>query len=110
MRYTGQYQWGDLEARVYNEHTRHKMDFADDKQFYYGSAATILAPGMPMDTEGWNTGRMVKADIPLSERDTLRVGIEAQRYRLDDWWPPSPSVLPPGYTARGDGSGYVLEH
>jgi iron complex outermembrane receptor protein len=101
LRYSGQYQWGTLEARVYNEHTRHKMDFADDKQFYYGSAATILAPGMPMNTEGNNTGALVKANIQLSERDTLNVGVEAQQYRLDDWWPPSPSHLPPGYTTGG---------
>jgi len=101
LRYNGQYQWGALEARVYNEHTRHKMDFADDKQFFYGSKATILAPGMPMDTKGNNTGALLNANILLSERDTLNVGVEAQRYRLDDWWPPSPSVLPPGYTTGG---------
>lgn len=101
VHYSGQYRWGALEARVYNEHTRHKMDFANDKQFFYGSADTILAPGMPMETEGNNTGALVKADIELSNRDILKVGVEAQRYRLDDWWPPSPSVLPPGYTSGG---------
>jgi iron complex outermembrane receptor protein len=77
------------------------MDFANDKQYYYGSAATILSPGMPMDTKGNNTGALVKANIQLSERDTLRAGVEAQFYRLDDWWDPSPSVLPPGYTSGG---------
>jgi iron complex outermembrane receptor protein len=77
------------------------MDFARDKQFFYGSAATILAPGMPMDTKGLNLGGLVKADILLSGRNTLRVGFEAQRYRLHDWWPPSPSVLPPGYATGG---------
>ena len=90
-----------METRIYGDYTRHKMDFANDKQFFYGSAATILAPGMPMDTKGMNLGALVKADIPLSNRDTLRVGFEAQRYRLNDWWPPSPSVLPPGYTTGG---------
>jgi len=99
--YTGSYHWGNLEGRVYNEHTRHKMDFANDKQFFYGSAATVLAPGMPMDTEGNNTGVLLKGDIVLSERDILRVGGEYQRYRLDDWWPPSPSVLPAGVTMGG---------
>jgi iron complex outermembrane receptor protein len=44
---------------------------------------------MPMDTEGRNTGAVVKADILLSGRDTLRVGGEYQRYRFDDWWDPS---------------------
>jgi iron complex outermembrane receptor protein len=44
---------------------------------------------MPMDTEGRNTGALVKGDILLSARDTLRVGGEVQRYRLNDWWDPS---------------------
>jgi iron complex outermembrane receptor protein len=101
LHYLGQHHWGVLEARVYGDFTRHKMDFARDKQFFYGSAATILAPGMPMDTKGLNLGGLVKADILLSGRNTLRVGFEAQRYRLHDWWPPSPSVLPPGYATGG---------
>ena len=41
---------------------------------FYGSAATILAPGMPMDTKGLNLGALVKADILLSTRDTLEGG------------------------------------
>jgi iron complex outermembrane recepter protein len=101
LHYTGQYKWGTFETRLYSDYTRHSMDFADDKQYFYGSAATILAPGMPMETKGLNIGGLVKANFLLSRRDTLRVGFEAQRYRLNDWWPPSPSVLPPGYTTGG---------
>ena len=101
LRYSGQYKWGVLETLVYGDFTRHKMDFGNDKQYFYGSASTILAPGMPMNTKGLNLGALVQADILLSGRDVLRVGFEAQRYRLDDWWPPSPSVLPPGYTSGG---------
>ena len=84
LRYKGMYQWGVLEARTYKEHTRHMMNFGDDKQLWYGDA-----PGMPMDTDGNNTGALVKADIVISERDVVRVGAEYQRYRLDDWWSPS---------------------
>jgi iron complex outermembrane receptor protein len=101
LRYTGTYRWGTLEGSFYTEHTRHGMNFADDKQFYYGSAATVLAPGMPMETEGITTGARVMGEIALSQRDLLRIGAEYQRYRLDDWWPPSPSVLPPGYSMSG---------
>jgi iron complex outermembrane receptor protein len=101
LRYTGQYGWGVLETRIYTDYTRHSMQFDIDKRYFYGSAATILAPGMPMETKGLNIGALVKADIPLSKRDNLRVGAEFQRYRLNDWWPPSPSVLPPGYTSGG---------
>jgi len=85
LRYTGRYDWGTLSARIYDEHTRHKMNFLEDKAYWYRGTA----PGMPMDTEGKNTGLVVKADIPLSERDLLRVGGEYQRYRFDDWWIPS---------------------
>ena len=106
LRYTGQYQWGALEARAYNEKTRHKMDFYADKRYWFGTASTVAgvagvpcapisgtaptcAAGMPMDTEGKTTGTLVKADILLSERDIIRVGGEYQRYRLSDWWDPS---------------------
>jgi len=112
--YEGQYDWGDLEARVYGEHTRHKMQFGDDKLFWYSYTPSLdgvpctpaprdpnmpptfgCAAGMPMDTEGDNTGVTIKADIPLSVRDLLRVGIEAQNYRLDDWWDPSGMTMWP---------------
>ena len=101
LRYLGSFDWGALEARAYHETVRHHMDFGDDKQYYYGSAATILAPGMPMDTKSKTTGATIKASINLSQQDVLRVGGETLRYRLDDWWPPSPSVLPTGYTVGG---------
>ncbi|MFA7382256.1 MAG: TonB-dependent receptor [Desulfurivibrionaceae bacterium] len=89
LQYTGQFDWGALEARVYRETVDHFMDFGADKQYQYG-----VAPGMPMYTEGKNTGAQGKADIVLSDRDTLRVGGEMQNYRLDDWWPPSPGDQP----------------
>ena len=103
--YKGQYDWGDLDARVYNEHTRHKMQFDDDRLYWYGSNSGApyvdgepctpsggpngCAAGMPMDTRGNNVGATVKTDIPLSPRDLLRVGVEVQNYDLDDWWEPS---------------------
>jgi iron complex outermembrane receptor protein len=103
LRYAGDYDWGKLEARAYHEHTRHYMQFFDDKLYWYGNGTTIpdgtactpsggsngCAAGMPMDTEGNNTGVVVKGTINLSARDLLRIGSEAQRYRLDDWWDPS---------------------
>jgi iron complex outermembrane receptor protein len=94
LRYTGQFDWGSLQARVYREQTRHKMNFLEDKAYWYRGNPTpppvaIPAPGMPMDTEGSNTGATLKADIILSERDLLRVGAELQQYRFSDWWPPA---------------------
>jgi iron complex outermembrane recepter protein len=84
FRYTGDYQWGGIQASVYHERTRHSMNFGGDKQFWYGNA-----PGMPMETEGNNTGALLKSEILISDRDILRIGAEYQRYRLDDWWPAS---------------------
>ncbi|MDD5612692.1 MAG: TonB-dependent receptor, partial [Gallionella sp.] len=80
LNYTGQYGWGTLHARGYNEHTRHYMNFLPEKQ------QSLL--GMPMDTNGQNSGLVLKGDVILSERDMLRVGAEYQRYRMSDWWSP----------------------
>lgn len=105
LRYQGMFDWGTLKASVYREKTRHKMQFGDDKLFWYGPNATApatdgipgpiclgpacFAAGMPMDTRAKNTGITVSADISLSNRDLLRVGGESQQYHLDDWWAPS---------------------
>ncbi len=97
LHYLGKKGWGKLDARIYAENVDHYMDFGQDKQFYYGSSP-VIAPGMPMYTNGVTIGAALKADIDLSRRDLLRLGTEMQFYRLDDWWPPSPSELPTGWT------------
>ena len=104
LAYTGKQAWGTLKARAYYEHTQHEMDFGEDKRFWYGSASggsgaqngtpcspisSSCAEGMPMYTDGKNTGVSLGADIVLNARDLLKVGAEFQAYRLDDWWPPS---------------------
>ncbi|MDQ5914244.1 MAG: iron complex outerrane recepter protein [Pseudomonadota bacterium] len=112
LRYLGKYDWGALEARAYHEKVEHKMDFGDDKRFWYGTAsnsgingipcspisgsAPTCAAGMPMETESRNSGLTLKADIALGIQDLLRVGAEYQHYRLDDWWPPSGGGMWPG--------------
>ncbi|MBK7899867.1 MAG: TonB-dependent receptor [Azonexus sp.] len=78
LRYIGQFGWGTLEARAFYEHTRHAMNFLEDK----------LPGDMPMKTEGENMGYLVKADIALAGGDVLRIGNEFRRFLLDDWWPP----------------------
>ncbi len=110
LSYKGTFDWGALEARAYNETTRHEMQFGDDKLYWYGPnnvpnsdgiAGPILpgmngrAAGMPMDTKGNNTGVSLKGDIVLSERDILRVGGDVQQYRLDDWWEASGKGMSP---------------
>lgn len=100
LSYKGKYDWGLLTARAYHERTRHSMQFGDDKQFMY-----MDAPGMPMETEGRTAGLTVQGDVNVSVRDTLRVGAEYQRYRLDDWWPKSGSGM-----MMGPGTFYNINH
>lgn len=95
LSYKGQYGWGALEARAYHENVRHNMQFGDDKLYWYGATGTVA--GMPMDTEGRTTGLNVKGEFKLTQRDTLSIGAEYQRYRLDDYWlasPPSMMMAP----------------
>jgi len=79
LRYDGQYDWGNLEARVYNQDTQHQMDMGPDR-YSYGT-------GMPMETEATTDGAMVQGEIMLSEGDVIRLGAEYQFYTLNDWWP-----------------------
>ena len=79
LRYTGSFDWGDVLGRLYQQTVDHKMDMGPDR-YRYGF-------GMPMDTEARTRGGLLQASLPLDERHLLRVGGEAQGYRLYDWWP-----------------------
>ncbi len=96
LRYLANYNWGNLEARAYHEKVDHFMDFGKDKIYNYGSLLnTYPVNGMPMYTKGKTDGASVKAEFIQSEKNLIRSGLELQRYRLDDWWPPAPDC---GYT------------
>ncbi|MGC2167255.1 MAG: TonB-dependent receptor plug domain-containing protein [Gallionella sp.] len=86
--YTGRYQWGVLEARIYDQHTDHEMNMGPDR-FSYGTL------GMPMNTNAKTNGAAVKADIVVSERDILRAGIDYQQYTLNDYWPAVDGTMGP---------------
>jgi iron complex outermembrane receptor protein len=133
LNHTAQLDWGTLEARAYHERTRHAMQFFDDKLYWYGpndvagptgvpldgtpgpiggcapdkvetDALPCRAAGMPMDTEGKNTGALLKGEVALSARDLLRVGTEMQQYRLNDWWDPSgKGMWPDAFVNINDG-------
>ena len=79
VHYEGVFARVKLQARVFYEDTRHVMNILRDK---------IPGMNMPMDTKGANMGYLVEADIPLSPRDTLRVGNELRHFGLNDWWTP----------------------
>lgn len=84
LRHEAKYDWGMWQSRLYHEHTTHSMNFGNDKQFWYGNA-----PGMPMNTRGNTTGFNTQVDWWLNPRDTLRLGLDLQRYGLVDYWPAS---------------------
>lgn len=77
-RYVAHFGWGKLDARAFYQHTKHEMNFLEDK----------LPGDMPMLTDGKDAGYSIKAELPLSDRDLLRVGNEFHHNSLDDWWPP----------------------
>lgn len=80
-RYEGSFDWGTLDARANWRRTEHSMNFLEDKGGTAGG-------GMPMDTRTTDAGYSIKAMLPLSARDTLRIGTEFRHTNLDDWWDP----------------------
>jgi iron complex outermembrane receptor protein len=85
--YEGRFGWGKIEADAYWHSTKHYMNFLTDK------GGSTPATGMPMHTDGKDFGANVKAEIALSQRDTLRVGALYHAQRLDDWWPPVKGMM-----------------
>jgi iron complex outermembrane receptor protein len=94
--YQSNYSWGKLDARVYWQDTRHEMGFFTPEK----------TGMMPMNTHGRDIGYALKAEVSLSQQDTLRIGNEFHRFRLDDWWPPvtgSPMMSPNTYLNINNG-------
>jgi len=87
LRYSGQFDWGKLTARYFDQDTQHFMDMGSDR-FNYGA-------GMPMNTTAKTRGALLQADYVLTERDMVKAGIESQTYTLYDWWPPVGGVMGP---------------
>lgn len=84
--YNGNFNWGTLEARVFRQHVRHKMDVLQDKAAAAGFA--FADSYMPMDTDAVDLGYSILGTTQLNEKHTARFGHEFHRYTLDDWWPP----------------------
>lgn len=111
--WTGGFAWGALETQLYHERVDHFMDFGPDKRFWYGSQSQppaapepgtpcspvgfmTCAAGMPMVSEGRTTGGGVTAEVDLAPGELVRLGVEFQRYRLDDYWEASGGGMWPG--------------
>lgn len=81
LSYEGTYVWGELTAKASWRSVDHEMNFLADK----GGSAT---GGMPMNSQGRDLSALVSASIPLSDGGAARLGVEAHRADVDDWWPP----------------------
>jgi iron complex outermembrane receptor protein len=79
VQYTGQFEWGEIEARFFHQKLQHHMDMLPER---------FMFMMMPMDTVATTDGGLFKASIDLTDADILRIGGDFQNYRLDDWWPP----------------------
>lgn len=79
--YNRAFAWGTVDIKAYHRDIDHEMNFLEDK----GGTAD---GGMPMNTQVRTTGYTVKADIPVSDADTLTVGNEFHHQWLNDYWPP----------------------
>lgn len=85
-RYRGVFAWGTLEAQLYWQGVGQHMNFLADK----GGSAN---GGMPVTLDSGTYGYSVKAMLPLTEADTLRLGNELVHFRLDDRWPAVPGSM-----------------
>jgi iron complex outermembrane receptor protein len=75
--YKGAFEWGTLDARAYWAQVWHKMGFLNDR----------ASLNHPMINQGRDYGYSVKAEIPLTDKDLLRVGNELHGQVLQDYWP-----------------------
>ena len=91
VRYKGNFDWGNLESKLYLENTSHSMDIESDK-FYSNKPNRALTGKMPMETRGRNLGYKVQAELPINQNDTVRIGNEFHSNRINDFWPPVPGT------------------
>lgn len=76
--YDGEFDWGSVKFTADYRDTNHEMNFLEDK----------LPGSMPMNTEVHTFSTALKLDLPVSPRDTMRVGGEYHHQWLNDYWPP----------------------
>ncbi|WP_067734749.1 TonB-dependent receptor plug domain-containing protein [Novosphingobium naphthalenivorans] len=77
-RYRGVFDWGNVDLSASYRDTDHEMNFLADK----------LPGDMPMNTQVHTFTSAAKFELPLSKRDTVKLGLEYHHQWLDDYWPP----------------------
>lgn len=100
--YVGKFGWGKLDAKAFYQHVDHEMNFLADKKY-----SRTPPRNMPMRTDAEDIGYSIKAEIPVGDRDIFRVGNELHYNNLDDWWPPTMTMVsmmgPETYHTVNDG-------
>ncbi|MDE2619097.1 MAG: TonB-dependent receptor [Sphingomonadales bacterium] len=81
--YDGEFDWGSVRFTADYRDTDHEMNFLADK----------LPGSMPMNTEVHSLGTALKLDLPVSPRDTVRLGGEYHHQWLNDFWPAVPGNM-----------------
>lgn len=76
VRHEGEYGWGRLDSKVYYHSVSHKMNNLAER-----------GGNMPMNTEGYDFGYGIKAEIPVTDVHTVKLGNEFHGQKLDDIWP-----------------------
>jgi iron complex outermembrane receptor protein len=96
LHYEGKYDWGTLETTLYYQSVRHVMNDLSERPAY----AYMY---MPMDVDGQDFGYSLKATIPVSPRDIIRIGNEFRGQTLNDFWPGAPVGLPQNFININNG-------
>jgi iron complex outermembrane recepter protein len=98
VRYAGRYDWGELHASAYYDHSRHEMNGnAPDR---YPPSLSITGFGeFPTLERGQDLGYHTDASLVVSARDTVRVGNELHLQTLDDIWPGPPAGMMYNYVS-----------
>ena len=96
VNYLHDFSWMKLDVLFSWNDVEHEMGFFTEEK----------TGTMPMYTEGKDMGYVLKAEFPLSEQHTLRIGNEYHKFELDDWWPAVPGSMmmgPDDYININDG-------
>jgi iron complex outermembrane receptor protein len=106
--YRGILGTGRLEASAYFSSVDHEMN-GDAADRYPPSPIDITSMGdMPQQERGQDFGYRLGYEVPVSTRDTLRMGSEFHAEKLDDRWPGAPMGMMFDYVSLNHASRNVL--
>jgi len=85
IHYNGEFDWGNIDGRLFLENTSHIMDYLADRN--------AVIP-MPMNTDSKNYGYKLQIELPSEDQDsTFRIGSEFHGSEIHDYWPATSDQL-----------------